>query len=85
MSVKNEVIKQIFISHPLGKMKGIPTITTSMLCNPVCAQRSKDTTSICLTAMHSAVSRPTKQPVSAMPITQRSCPLMIWKSMNYLS
>ena len=39
MSVKNEVIKQIFISHPLGKMKGIPTITTSMLCNPVCAQR----------------------------------------------
>lgn len=47
MPVKNEVIKQIFISHPLGKMKGIPTITTSMLCNPVCAQRSKDTTSIC--------------------------------------
>lgn len=46
--MKNDrVIEQIFISHPQGKMNGIPTITTSMLCNPICEQRAKDETSVC--------------------------------------
>lgn len=43
----DHVIEQIFISHPQGKMNGIPTITTSMLCNPICEQRAKDETSVC--------------------------------------
>lgn len=39
--------RQIFISHPQGKMNGIPTITTSMMCNPICAGRAKCPDSIC--------------------------------------
>lgn len=39
--------RQVFVSHPHGKMEGIPTITTSMMCNPICAKRAQDKTSIC--------------------------------------
>lgn len=42
-----EIPKQVFVSHPLGKMKGIPTITTSALCNPLCKQRSENPDCIC--------------------------------------
>lgn len=41
------VPRQVFVSHPQGKMEGIPTITTSMMCNPICAKRAQDKTSIC--------------------------------------
>ena len=42
-----KAFKEIFISNPTGKMTGIPTITTSMMCNPICAERSKDPESVC--------------------------------------
>ena len=41
------LFEEIFVSHPQGKMKGIPAITTSMLENPVCAARAKNPDSIC--------------------------------------
>lgn len=39
--------RQVFVSKPSGKMSGIPTITTSMLCNPICAKRSQNESSVC--------------------------------------
>lgn len=39
--------RQVFISHLRGKMDGIPAITTSMMCNPICAGRAKVPGSVC--------------------------------------
>ena len=47
MAAHANVIRQIFISSPKGKMEGIPTITTSMMCNPICAKRAADKASVC--------------------------------------
>lgn len=53
MRLKEETIRKIkearevFISHPEGKMHDIPAITESCLCNPFCAKMSKDAATVC--------------------------------------
>ena len=39
--------RELFISHPQGKMHDIPAITESCLCNPFCAQMAKDAGNVC--------------------------------------
>lgn len=45
--MENKICNQVFVSAPAGKMAGIPTITTSMMDNPICAARSRDKDSVC--------------------------------------
>ena len=53
MAIKPETIRKIkearelFVSHPEGKMHDIPAITESCLCNPFCEKMSKDAANVC--------------------------------------